>query len=74
MNEEMIKEALKKAFPPVFGKCQVTELSGGLINSRTVTNRMSIGTGPPSFKYGNKVGFTRDIFIEWVIEQIEVNK
>lgn len=63
---EKFIDALELALPPVFARHRLTELSGGLINSRTITNRMSLGDGPPGIRVGQIVGFSRDSFIAWL--------
>lgn len=68
----MVKKALEKALPPVFARCHATRLSGGLINGDSLANKMSRGEGPEFFKIGRKVGFSRDIFLEWIENHIEI--
>jgi len=68
---QMFIEALEQALPVVFARCQLTDLSGGLINSRTIANRMSRGDGPPGIRMGRNVGFSRGSFIAWVRENIQ---
>jgi len=59
-------DALEQALPPVFARHRLTKLSGGLINSRTIANKMSQGIGPKGIKIGRNVGFSRDGFISWL--------
>lgn len=70
-NFENLIKSLEEALPPVFARCKLTELTGHLINTRTITNRMSRGDGPPGIKIGKKVGFSRDEFINWLRTQIK---
>lgn len=64
-------EALEQSLPAVFARYQLTELTGGLINSRTIANRMSRGDGPPGIRIGKNVGFSRGSFIAWLRDNIK---
>ena len=64
-------EALEQSLPAVFARSQLTELSGGLVNSRTIANRMSRGDGPPGIRIGRIVGFSRGSFIAWLRDNIK---
>lgn len=72
-NNEIQKfiEALEQSLPAIFARYQLTELSGGLINSRTIANRMSRGDGPPGIRIGRNVGFSRGSFIAWLRDNIQ---
>ncbi|SHO50422.1 hypothetical protein [Desulfopila aestuarii] len=63
---EKFLEDLERALPPIFARHRLTELSGGLINSRTIANRMSLGNGPPGIMVGRKIGLSRESFINWL--------
>jgi hypothetical protein len=70
---EKFIRSLEDALPPVFARQMLTELTGNLFNSRTITNRMSRGDGPPGIKIGRKIGFSRNSFINWLRTQTEKN-
>ncbi len=66
-------EAIRRALPTeVFPLCKLTELTSGLVNSKSVSNKLSLGIGPPVFKAGSKIGLTRDTFIAWLIEKGQI--
>lgn len=67
---EKFVEALEQVLPPVFPRHRLTELSGGLINARTITNRMSLGSGPPGVRVGKTVGFSRESFMKWLRREL----
>ena len=68
IDTENFINAMEQALPPIFARHSLTKLSGGLINSRTICNKMSRGEGPPGIRIGRKVGFTRNSFISWLRE------
>jgi predicted DNA-binding transcriptional regulator AlpA len=64
--EKFIKE-IEQALPLVFPRHALTKLTSGLINSRTIANRMSSkNDGPPGVRIGRSVGFSRKSFIAWL--------
>lgn len=65
---EKFIEHIEKYFPAVFARSEIGRLSGGLINSRTLSNRISRGDGPPIVRLGKKVGICRSSFIEWLLK------
>lgn len=65
---EVFIEHIEKYFPAVFARSEIGVLSGGLINPRTLSNRISKGDGPPTVKLGRKVGLCKSSFIEWLLQ------
>jgi hypothetical protein len=65
---EKFIDQIEQTFPPIFARHSLTKLSGGLINSATLANKMSRGDGPPGIRFGRNVGFTRESFIAWLKE------
>jgi len=64
-------EAIREMLPPIFARHSLTEITGGLINSRTIANAQSRRQGPPSVLVNGKVGFERETFIAWLDKTIE---
>lgn len=74
-----IKENLKKDFleklPPLVPRDKVYELTGGLISRKTLANLDSLGQGPKKrLCFGKKVCYPKEIFVEWLLERIDVYK
>ena len=68
--EKLIKEKLREAFPPVFARHKVGELSGGLVSSGTCANADSAGTGPAiRLRIGRHTAYERESFISWLLEK-----
>ena len=61
-------ETLRGLLPPIFARSRLTELTGGLINSRTIANLHCLKKGPPFIKLGNKVVMELEPFLAWVAE------
>lgn len=57
---------LRELLPPVFLRKQISALSHGLLNGRTIANLQSKRCGPPSFRVGNHVAFERESFLYWL--------
>jgi len=66
IETEKFIDAIEQALPPIFARHSLTKLSGGLINSATIANRMSRGDGPPGIRFGRNVGLVRKSFVEWL--------
>jgi len=69
VETDKIYEAVKKALPPIFARHSLSDLTGGLIHSRTLANKMAKGEGPPAIRYGRKIGFIREAFMDWLREE-----
>lgn len=62
--------AIENMLPPVFARHQLTELTGGLINSRTISNLQSKKIGPPAVKFKGRVGLEKGTFVTWLKTQV----
>lgn len=62
--------AVAKMLPPVFARHKLTELTGGLVNSRTISNLQSKKEGPPAVKYKGRIGLEKETFIAWLSTRI----
>lgn len=63
---EQIKEALREALPPIFGKASVPDLIPGL-ELGWLNNAICKHSGPDgSFRVGRKLFFQREPFIDWL--------
>lgn len=58
--------AVAKMLPPVFARHKLTELTGGLVNSRTISNLQSKNEGPPAVKFKGRVGLEKESFLIWL--------
>jgi len=74
MNLEELREQLLKALPLVFVRQQVKELTGGMIDGRTMANLDSKGEGPGGkVSMGKtKVGYIREPFVDWFVGRLSV--
>lgn len=79
MNKEQLRKAELKAqllaiLPAVFVRQQVKELTGGMIDGRTLANLDSRDEGPEGkVKMGKtKVGYLREPFIDWFLNRLEI--
>ena len=64
---EKLISVILMTWPDLIPRTSITKLSGGLINSRTLANRMSLlGDGPPFVRCRGKVAFNKSSFIEWL--------
>lgn len=66
----LLVDVLTEKLPPVFSRRFVEEITGGLIKRYTLSNMDSKGEGPPSFKLGNKVGYEKQSFLEWITKRV----
>lgn len=73
-RKEDLKRELLATLPAVFVRQQVKELTGGMIDGRTLANRDSDGTGPGGkVKMGKtKVGYLREPFVDWFLNRLEI--
>lgn len=65
-ENEFFKE-VEKTLPPVFSREYASKVIGGLLSAKTMSNEDSLGKGPSKkVKVGNKIGYTREAFMEWL--------
>lgn len=74
LRKAELKAQLLAILPAVFVRQQVRELTGGMIDGRTLANRDSDGTGPGGkVKMGKtKVGYLREPFVDWFVGRLEI--
>ena len=74
MNKDELKKQLLETMPPVFVRQQVRELTGGMIDGRTLANLDSKGEGPEGkVKMGKtKAGYLREPFVDWFLNRLEI--
>ena len=74
MNKDELRKQLWAIMPPVFVRQQVRELTGGMIDGRTLANLDSRDEGPEGkVKMGKtKVGYIREPFIDWFLNRLEI--
>ena len=66
LNVIFFKE-VEKTLPPVFSREYASKVIGGLLSAKTMSNEDSLGKGPSKkVKVGNKIGYTREAFMEWL--------
>ena len=63
---ERFLSAMEKILPDVFARHALTNLSGGLINSRTIANKASRGDGPPFIRSSKVIGLEKSSFLQWL--------
>ena len=66
----LILDAIDRTWPAIFARHNLTELSGGLINSRTIANRQSRGDGPPYVRYGKAIALEKVSFLQWLKDDL----
>ncbi len=73
MDASALRAQLLAVMPPVFVRQRVKELTGGMIDGRTLANLDSRDEGPAGkIKMGKtKVGYLREPFIDWFINRLE---
>ncbi len=72
MEQQTIIEKLEETLPVVFGRTEVEKLLPGIINSKTLANLDSAGTGPATYyKQGRKVFYERETFLEWLGKRVK---
>ena len=63
-------QELKDKWPSsIVARTEVKSFSGGALNPGTLANEKSKGTGPPSFKIGQKVCYSVDELIAWMVKK-----
>ncbi|NLV98137.1 MAG: hypothetical protein GX043_12540 [Desulfovibrionales bacterium] len=71
MNKDALRQKLLETMPPIFSRQQVKDLTGGMIDGRTVANMDSQGRGPGKVALGPvKVGYVREAFIDWFLDRL----
>ena len=76
MKNEELKKHLINSMPPIFARQQVGELTGGMIDPRTLANLDYKGLGPVNAKVSmgkTKVGYFREPFIDWFLNRLEMS-
>jgi len=67
-------DQLRKELPPIWDRVMTTQLTGGVVNARTLANLMSNGEGPSgTYVMKRKIIITRDSFLEWLRSRIKPN-
>lgn len=74
MGKDDLRKQLLEIMPPVFVRQQVRELTGGMIDGRTLANLDSKGEGPDGkVKMGKtKAGYLREPFVDWFLNRLEI--
>jgi len=67
---ERFLSAMENILPDVFARHALTNLSGGLINSRTIANKNSLGHGPPFIRSSKVIGFEKSSFLKWLKDDL----
>ena len=57
---------LRADLPLCFTRAQVSSLTGGWINPKTLANLDSLKKGPPRFRTGRVVVYEREAFLDWL--------
>ncbi len=67
IGSEDFLQAIEKELPPVFTRKTASNIIGGIISVKTMSNLDSLGQGVKGkIKIGSKVGYTRDNFMAWL--------
>jgi len=66
MMENALVAQLRATLPLVFKRSQVGELTGGMVNTKTLANLDSQGKGPARFRLGKLVAYEREAFLTWL--------
>lgn len=76
MTKKDLIQKFRQTLPVAWDRKYTTELTGGLVHHRTLTNLMSLGKGPKdTFRMGHKkVGITKDAFLEWFEERFDFDE
>lgn len=67
MSEKFFK-AIESMLPAVFSRKELEERMNGLITKATMSAVDSQGRGPKSERFGNKIVYVREDFMEWFRE------
>lgn len=73
-RKEELRTQLLLILPAVFVRQQVKELTGGMVDGRTLANLDSKGDGPAGkVCMGRvKVGYIREPFIDWFLSRLDI--
>ncbi len=66
LGTESFFQALEQNLPPVFTRKTASEMTGGIISPKTLSNLNAMGKGPPKVKTGSKVAYERATFVQWL--------
>jgi hypothetical protein len=72
MNQNPLIEKLRLELPFCFTRNQVNDLTGGVINSKTLANLDSLKKGPARFRVGRLVTYERETFLDWLEARMQV--
>lgn len=60
-------EKLKEQLPPIFSRETASKMLGGIFSPKTLSNFDAAKKGPPKrIKFGKKVAYEKNDFIEWL--------
>jgi hypothetical protein len=65
MEDDKFIAFLEKVLPDMFMRSQVSQLTNGIISSKTMQNRDTTGVGPVQHRVGTKICYDKAEFIEW---------
>jgi len=68
---EKLRENLLRELPPIFARKEVEKLLPGVISRRTLENLDSMGKGPNGIGNGKKILYTREEFVDWLINYLQ---
>ncbi len=67
---EKLRENLLRELPPIFARKDIEKLLPGVISPRTLENLDSLGKGPKGIINGKKILYTREEFVDWLINYL----
>lgn len=62
----------RAGLPPVIARKEVSKLLGGVISPYTLVNEDGAGRGPKGWKVGNRVVYSTDALIEWLVRRYDL--
>jgi hypothetical protein len=73
--QSQLIDQLREELPPIWDRVKTTQLTGGVVNARTLANLMCRGEGPSgTYAMGRKRIITRESFLEWLRPRIKPNR
>ena len=67
MIHDALFQELERTLPPVFSHQVASDMLGGLISAKTLSNLDALGGGPRGkVKFVQKTRYKRDMFISWL--------
>ena len=67
MIHDALFQELERTLPPVFSRQVASDMLGGLISAKTLSNLDALGEGPRGkVKFVQKTRYKRDMFISWL--------